>query len=79
MDGIGAGSMQIVALTGFFSGAVMAMKMSRALRYRWPGGQELACRRRSPWFWIRSRADGADGGRAERLGYRQRTGIHESY
>jgi phospholipid/cholesterol/gamma-HCH transport system permease protein len=31
MDGIGVGSMQIVALTGFFSGAVMALQMSRAL------------------------------------------------
>jgi phospholipid/cholesterol/gamma-HCH transport system permease protein len=30
-DGIGVGSMQIVALTGFFSGAVMALQMSRAL------------------------------------------------
>jgi phospholipid/cholesterol/gamma-HCH transport system permease protein len=31
MDSIGVGSMPIVALTGFFSGAVMALQMSRAL------------------------------------------------
>ncbi len=31
MDGIGVGSIQIVVLTGFFSGAVMALQMSRAL------------------------------------------------
>src|SRR5438552_1802084 len=31
MDSIGVGSLPIVALTGFFSGAVMALQMSRAL------------------------------------------------
>ncbi len=31
MDGIGVGSLQIVFMTGFFSGAVMALQMSRAL------------------------------------------------
>jgi phospholipid/cholesterol/gamma-HCH transport system permease protein len=31
MDGIGVGSLQIVALTGTFSGAVMALQMARAL------------------------------------------------
>ncbi|HTS64248.1 MAG TPA: ABC transporter permease [Candidatus Acidoferrales bacterium] len=31
MDNIGVGSMPIVVLTGFFSGAVMALQMSRAL------------------------------------------------
>src|SRR5205807_7760276 len=31
MDGIGVGSLPIVTLTGFFSGAVMALQMSRAL------------------------------------------------
>ncbi len=31
MDGIGVGSLQIVALTGSFSGAVMALQMARAL------------------------------------------------
>ncbi|MGO9256905.1 MAG: MlaE family ABC transporter permease [Bryobacteraceae bacterium] len=32
MDNIGVGSLIIVALTGFFSGAVMALQMSRALK-----------------------------------------------
>ena len=32
MDAIGVGSLPIVAMTGFFSGAVMALQMSRALR-----------------------------------------------
>jgi len=32
MDSIGVGSLIIVALTGFFSGAVMALQMSRALK-----------------------------------------------
>jgi phospholipid/cholesterol/gamma-HCH transport system permease protein len=31
MDSIGVGSLQIVFMTGFFSGAVMALQMSRAL------------------------------------------------
>ena len=31
MDIIGVGSLPIVAMTGFFSGAVMALQMSRAL------------------------------------------------
>jgi len=31
MDSIGVGSLPIVALTGFFSGAIMALQMSRAL------------------------------------------------
>jgi phospholipid/cholesterol/gamma-HCH transport system permease protein len=31
MDAIGVGSLQIVFMTGFFSGAVMALQMSRAL------------------------------------------------
>jgi phospholipid/cholesterol/gamma-HCH transport system permease protein len=31
MDDIGVGSLQIVIMTGFFSGAVMALQMSRAL------------------------------------------------
>jgi phospholipid/cholesterol/gamma-HCH transport system permease protein len=31
MDAIGVGSLAIVAITGFFSGAVMALQMSRAL------------------------------------------------
>jgi phospholipid/cholesterol/gamma-HCH transport system permease protein len=31
MDGIGVGSLQVSAITGFFSGAVMALQMSRAL------------------------------------------------
>ena len=37
MDTIGVGSLPIVVLTGFFSGAVMALQMSRALplRRRW--------------------------------------------
>jgi phospholipid/cholesterol/gamma-HCH transport system permease protein len=32
MDAIGVGSLPIVVLTGFFSGAVMALQMSRALK-----------------------------------------------
>jgi phospholipid/cholesterol/gamma-HCH transport system permease protein len=31
MDAIGVGSLAIVAITGFFSGAVMALQMSKAL------------------------------------------------
>src|SRR5690242_16645138 len=31
MDAIGVGSLAIISITGFFSGAVMALQMSRAL------------------------------------------------
>ena len=35
MDQIGVGSLPIVLLTGFFSGAVMALQMARALSASW--------------------------------------------
>jgi phospholipid/cholesterol/gamma-HCH transport system permease protein len=39
MDNIGVGSLPIVILTGFFSGAVMALQMSRALSQYGASGQ----------------------------------------
>lgn len=39
MDGIGVGSLPIIVLTGFFSGAVMSLQMSRALEQYGATGQ----------------------------------------
>ena len=78
MDIIGVGSLPIVVLTGFFSGAVMALQMSRALALT-----ELPAR----WPYCRDHAGARTGTgpectpcrRPERFGNRQRTRIHESH
>ena len=48
MDIIGVGSLPIVVLTGFFSGAVMGLQMSRALAQYGATGR-WARLSRSPW------------------------------
>ena len=49
MDTIGVGSLPIVILTGFFSGAVMALQMSRALAQYGQVGKTGHDRVASPW------------------------------
>ena len=55
MDAIGVGSLPIVVLIGFFSGAVMALQMSRALAQYGQVGQDRDRSCRSRWCanWAR--------------------------
>jgi len=78
MDVIGVGSLPIAVLTGFFSGAVMALQMSRALSQY---GQ--SARRHAgfahPGARAGTRADGPDGGRPQLFRHGQRAGLDEGH
>ena len=59
MDAIGVGSLPIVVMTGFFSGAVMALQMSRALSQYGAGRQDGHAGLADAGARTRTGADGA--------------------
>ena len=64
MDAIGVGSLPIVVMTGFFSGAVMALQMSRALAQYGQVGKTGKMVSLTPGARTRTGADGASWWRA---------------
>jgi phospholipid/cholesterol/gamma-HCH transport system permease protein len=79
MDIIGIGSLPVVIMTGFFTGAVMGLADVPRTRHIRRHGPNRTDRLDYVGPRTRTRADGSHDRGTQRIGYRERTRKHEGY